>query len=105
VHVLDEISKAVPERLWLTSLAQKDAEFKIDGMTTSLQELSTFVASLEASRWFKKPVDIIDSQVQPGEGTEIFKFAVKATFQDPNAPAPLPASAAGRGRAGGAAAR
>jgi len=103
VHVLDEISKAVPERLWLTALSQKDAEFKIDGMTTSLQELSTFVANLEASRWFKKPVDIIDSQVQPGEGTEIFKFAVKATFTDPDAPAPLP-PAAGRGRAGGAAA-
>ncbi len=105
VHVLDEVSKALPERLWLTALSQKEAEFKIDGMTTSLQELSTFVANLEASRYFKKPVDIIDSQAQAADGPEIFKFAVKATFKDPDAPAPLPAPAAGRGRAGGAAAR
>jgi type IV pilus assembly protein PilN len=103
VHVLDEISKAVPDRLWLTELTQKDDEFKIDGMTTSLQELSTFVGNLEASRWFRKPVDIIDSQAQADKSTDLFKFTVKAVFKDPDAPAVVPA-AAGRGRAGGAAA-
>jgi type IV pilus assembly protein PilN len=102
VHVLDEISKAVPERLWLTALTQKGNEFKIDGMTTSLQELSNFVASLGASRWFK-PVDIVDSQSEGDKGPELFKFTVKATFRDPDAPAPVPV-AAGKGRAGGAAA-
>jgi type IV pilus assembly protein PilN len=102
VHVLDEISRAIPDRLWLTELSQKDQEFKIDGMTTSLQELSTFVANLESSRWFKKPVDIVDSQAQNEKDAELFKFTVKATFNDPDAPAapPLPA---GRGRAGAAA--
>jgi type IV pilus assembly protein PilN len=105
VHALDEISKAMPDRLWLTELSQKDNDFKIDGMTTSLQELSTFVANLGASRWFK-PVDIVDSQAQADKGAEIFKFTVKATFQDPDASAPVPAPAAGgRGRAGGAAAQ
>jgi type IV pilus assembly protein PilN len=104
VHVLDEISKAVPDCLWLTELTQKDDEFKIDGMTTSLQELSTFVGNLEASRWFKKPVDIVDSQAQADKGTDLFKFTVKALFKDPDAPAAAPA-AAGRGRAGGAAAQ
>jgi type IV pilus assembly protein PilN len=104
VHVLDEISKAIPDRLWLTELVQKDDEFKIDGMTTSLQELSTFVANLEASRWFKKPVDIVDSQAQSDKGTDMFKFTVKATFKDPDAPAAAPVPA-GRGRVGGAAAQ
>lgn len=104
VHLLDELSKAVPDRLWLTELTQKDTELKIDGMTTSLQELSTFVANLEASPWFRKPVDIVDSQAQPDKGLEMFKFTVKATVKDPAAPAPLPAPG-GRGRAGGAAAQ
>ena len=31
VHVLDEVSKSVPDRLWLTSMVQKDKEFTIDG--------------------------------------------------------------------------
>jgi type IV pilus assembly protein PilN len=104
VHVLDEISRAVPDRLWLTELSQKESEFKIDGMTTSLQELSNFVANLEASRWFKKPVDIVDSQAQAEKEAELFKFTVKATFNDPSAAAAPPAPA-GRGRAGGAAAQ
>ena len=103
VHVLDEISRAVPDRLWLTELSQKDDDFKIDGMTTSLQELSTFVANLEASRWFKKPVDIVDSQAQAEKEADLFKFTVKATFKNPDAPTvPQPAA---RGRAGGAAAQ
>jgi type IV pilus assembly protein PilN len=100
VHVLDEIGKAVPERLWLTELAQKDGEFSISGMTTSLNGLSDFVANLEASAWFKKPIDIVDSQVQTNQtsGAEIFKFSVKATFQNPEAPAapgPRPPGAPG----------
>jgi type IV pilus assembly protein PilN len=102
VHVLDEISRAIPDRLWLTELSQKDLEFKIDGMTTSLQELSTFVANLESSRYFKKPVDIVDSQAENEKDAELFKFTVKATFNDPEAPAASPPPA-GRGRAGAAA--
>jgi type IV pilus assembly protein PilN len=89
VHLLDEISKSIPERLWLTELSQKGDQFTISGMTTSLTGLSDFVATLEASKWFKKPVDIIDSQVEANEKSgELFKFSVKATFTNPEAPAP-----------------
>ena len=63
VHILDEISKAVPERLWLTDMTQKGDDIVLAGMTTSLTGLSDFVANLEGSTWFKKPVDIVDSQV------------------------------------------
>lgn len=97
VHVIDEISKAVPERLWLTELSQKGTEFTISGMTTSLTGLSDFVANLEASAWFKRPVDIIDSQVETNQKQgEIFKFSVKAGFENPDNPAPpvVPAAAA-----------
>jgi type IV pilus assembly protein PilN len=103
VHLLDEIDKAVPERLWLTELAQKGDEFTLTGMTTSLTGLSDFVANLESSSWFKKPIDIVDSQVQANEKTEdVFKFSVKAVFNNPEAP-PLPPAAApagGKGRGG-----
>jgi type IV pilus assembly protein PilN len=101
VHALYEISRAVPERLWLIELMQKDAEFTVSGMTTSLNGLSDFVAALESSAWFKRPVDIVDSQVQTDAkvGGEIFKFSIKATFQNPEAPAapaPRPPGAPGK---------
>ena len=89
VHMIDEISKALPEHLWLTDMSQKGPDLTLAGMTTSMTGLSDFVAGLESSAWFKKPVDIIDSQVSsdPKAG-DLVKFSVKATFNDPEAPAP-----------------
>jgi type IV pilus assembly protein PilN len=95
VHVLDEISKAVPDRLWLVSLGQRDKEFTVDGRTTSLTALSDFVANLEASGWFKKPVDIMDSQLDQTAQGDLVRFTIKATAENPDA-APPPAPA-GRG--------
>jgi type IV pilus assembly protein PilN len=98
VRVLDEISKAVPDRLWLTEMAQKGDDFVISGMTTSLTGLSDFVANLEASEWFRRPVDIIDSQVERGDA-DIFKFSIRAGFNNPELPPPPPPAARGaRGR-------
>ena len=95
VHMLDEISRSLPERLWLTEMSQKGQEITLAGMTTSMTGLSDLIAGLESSRWFKKPVDIIDSQVasDPKSG-DLVKFSVKATFHNPDAPpAPAPPAA------------
>ena len=97
VHMLDEISRAVPERLWLTELSQKGQEVTLAGMTTSLTGVSDLVANLESSKWFKRPVDIIDSQMSSDPKTgDLVKFSVKATFDNPDAPAPLPVPPAGK---------
>ena len=64
VRVLDEISKSLPDRLWLTDMTQVGNEFTIGGTTTSMTAVSDFIANLEATRFFKKPVEIVDSQVQ-----------------------------------------
>ena len=97
VHVIDEISKSLPERLWLAELKQTGSDFTISGFTPSLPSLSDFVANLEATKWFKRPVEILDSQVQsdPKSG-DLVKFSIKATLNNPEAP-PV---AAGRGAAG-----
>jgi len=98
VHILDEISKAVPERLWLTDMTERGDDIVLAGMTTSLTGLSDFVANLESSVWFKKPVDIVDSQVTPDtKNGDIFKFSIKAVFNNPEAPPP-PVAAGARGR-------
>ena len=98
VHMLDEISRAVPEQLWLTEMSQKGQELTLVGVTTSMTGLSDFMAGLEGSAWFRKPVDIIDSQVaaDPKIG-DLVKFSVKATFNDPSAPPPAAAAAPAAG--------
>ena len=99
VHVLDEISKSLPDRLWLTDMTQVGSEFTISGMTTSMTAVSDFIANLEATRWFKRPVEIVDSQVQTDTKVgDLVKFSIKAQFQDPDAPA-APAVTGSRGGA------
>ena len=99
VHIIDEISKAVPERLWLTELTEKGDDIVLAGMTTSLTWLSDFVSNLESSAWFKKPVDIVDSQVMTdAKNGDIFKFSIKAVFFNPEAPPPPPPATGARGR-------
>lgn len=95
VHVLDEISKSIPDRLWLVSLGQRDKDFTMEGRTTSLSALSDLVANLEASGWFKRPVDILDSQVDQTAQGDLVRFTIRATSDNPEAPAPPPV--AGRG--------
>jgi type IV pilus assembly protein PilN len=99
VHILDEISKALPDRLWLVEMAQKDDTITLAGMSTSLTGLSDFVANLETSAWFHKPVEIIDSQVvEDRTATELVRFSVRARVNNPEAPLPLPPAAKGRRR-------
>lgn len=96
VHLLDEISRAVPERLWLVSLGQREASFTMEGRTSSLTALSDFVANLEGSSWFRKPVDILDSQVDQTAAGDMVRFTIRATSENPEA-GPPPPPAAGRG--------
>jgi type IV pilus assembly protein PilN len=95
VHILDEVSRAIPDRLWLISMLQRGQDFTIEGRTTTLTGLSDFVSNLEASPWFKKPVEIVDSAVDQGPNGDLVRFSVRATMQNPEAPPP--AAPAGRG--------
>ena len=103
VHMLDQISRALPPLLWLNDLKQgaDPNEVTITGRCTTLTGLSDFVANLEASGYFKKSVEIVSTQVQAGQkgGESLILFTIKAIFQRPGAePAPAPATRRG-GRA------
>jgi type IV pilus assembly protein PilN len=85
VHMLDQISRALPPMLWLTEVKQTGAEIVIDGKCTSPIGVSDFVANLEASGYFKRSIDIVststETMTQPQ--TEVIKFSIKAVFQQP----------------------
>ena len=80
VHLLDQISKALPEAMWLTDLKQAANEITVEGRCTSLNSLSDFVSALEASGLFERPVEIIDSRVEPAtnDTPELIRFSVRA---------------------------
>lgn len=95
VHLIDQLSRAMPEMLWLTSLSQDGGEITVDGRCTTLTALSDFVSNLERSGYFRRPVEILDSQVEQvsGSSAELIKFQLKATFALPGTE-PQPKAAA-----------
>ncbi|MDP1569577.1 MAG: PilN domain-containing protein [Vicinamibacterales bacterium] len=106
VHMLDQVSRALPDMLWLTRFTQQGFDVTIEGRCMSLTALSDFVANLEESRYFQRPVEIVNSEVVAARGTEpeLIQFVVRATFQlagvDQPAPAPTRRGAAKRGPRG-----
>jgi type IV pilus assembly protein PilN len=85
VHMLDAVSRSLPDTMWLVELKQTANNVLIDGRTTTLTSLSDFVSGLEASSMFERPVEIVDSQVEPGSTTapELIRFSVRARFIAP----------------------
>lgn len=83
VHMLDQVSRALPDMLWLTRLTQEGFDITVEGRCMSLTSLSDFVANLESSPYFRRPVEILNSEVIPSQGTEpeLIRFVVRATFQ------------------------
>lgn len=89
VHMLDQISRALPPMLWLTGLKQTpaSADVTLEGRCSSLTGLSDFVANLEASGYFQRSVEIVSTAAENTAAGELIKFQVKAVFQSAGAAA------------------
>jgi type IV pilus assembly protein PilN len=87
VHLLDQISRALPPMLWLTDVKQgvNPSEVFIEGRGMTLTGISDFVGNLEQSGYFKRSIEIVGSQTEtlPAPGGELVKFSIRAQFQQP----------------------
>lgn len=92
VHMLDQISRSLPDRLWLLEMKQTATDITLDGKTSTLSSLADFVANLEASGYFTKPVEITNSEEEKVGETDLIKFTVKAAFEMPGAKKPVAVS-------------
>ena len=81
VTLLDQVSRQLPERLWLTQLSQAGADVTLEGRTTTLTALSDLIGNLENSGAFKRPVEIVNTEVENGrDEADLMKFTVRANF-------------------------
>ena len=103
VHMIAQISKALPELTWLTSLQQSGYTVQMQGRCLTLTSLSDFVGNLEASRYFARPVEIIETSVSQEGGTnapELISFTIRGTFQMAGVETEAPAAAGTKGPGG-----
>ena len=85
VLLLDQISRSVPDLLWLTEVKQQGNDLAITGQCLSLTALSDFADNLKATGYFN-PVEILESQAEQAPasgGPTLNKFSIKATFVQP----------------------
>ncbi|NIR46543.1 MAG: hypothetical protein GWN99_19035 [Gemmatimonadetes bacterium] len=87
-HILDEISAALPDHTWLTSLQQTagvgvEVEFRIDGMTGQVPALTRFIRDLEASPFIRTVRLQSQEQIQQGQRL-VHSFVLLARYQQPD---------------------
>lgn len=98
VHMLDQISLALPPSVWLSEIRQtaNAGEVLIEGRSLALTGLSDFVANLEASGYFQRSVEIVNSTTDMGNASqgEVIRFQVKAIFKAPGTSAAVASAGA-----------
>jgi type IV pilus assembly protein PilN len=88
VQLLDHVSRSLPDMLWLTRLDQDGDAVTIEGRSTTLIALSDFVGNLGAGGVLRRPIDLVNSQVEsaPGAGgLDVIRFTVRAQLGGPAA--------------------
>jgi type IV pilus assembly protein PilN len=103
VELLDHVSRSLPDTLWLTNLEETGQNVTIEGRSTTLIALSDFVGNLGGNALLKKPIEIVNSLVEPApagtpNGGDVIRFTVKATLADAGAGAAPTGAVAGAGR-------
>jgi type IV pilus assembly protein PilN len=92
VHLVDEISKSLPDFVWLTVLEQTGENVKLTGQGNGLTSVADFISALQRSGWFPN-VDLVSSAQNP-QSANVINFVLQARFKDPEVAAREAAAAA-----------
>jgi type IV pilus assembly protein PilN len=92
VHLVDEISKALPDFVWLTALEQAGDSIRLSGQGNGLTSVADFISALQRSGWFPD-VDLVSS-TQSTQPENVITFQLLARFKDPTVAAREAAAAA-----------
>ena len=97
VHMLDEVSKALPDYVWLTTLTENAGNLGFAGQSNSLAAVADFISALQRSGWFPA-VDLGTST----EAQSLVNFTLTGAFKDPEVAAKEKAIAEARAAAAAA---
>jgi len=82
VHMLDEVSKALPDLVWLTKLDESsNGAVRMSGSSSGLNAVADFMTNLQRSGWF--PTVEMGPTKESKLGGAVVDFSLTATFKDP----------------------
>jgi type IV pilus assembly protein PilN len=89
VHMLDEVSKALPDFVWLSSMDQTGPGIRFNGQSSGLTSVADFISALQRTGWFPQ-VDLVSTT----EASNIITYGLQAQFKNPEVAAKEAAAAA-----------
>jgi len=99
VVIMDEVSRALPELMWLTSLDVTPTNINFRGTAFNMSAVANFIDNLDRVEAFKEPVlqDTVRSRASRGSTAELYDFNLTLAYSFKKEPAPAAAEAAPAG--------
>ena len=75
VHLLDQVSRSLPSRVWLIGLTQQGKSVAIEGKAMTNSELVDFIDSLKRSKFFSD-IQLLESRQTTDGNVPIYNFKI-----------------------------
>lgn len=81
VHIMDELASRIsPEREWLTTVAKKENNLRVEGVAVNNPAIAQFMKRLEDSPYIRT-VDLISSKQTVISGVKLMEFVLLCTAE------------------------
>jgi len=82
VRLLDEISRGLPEEVWLTSMARVGKKLDISGFAFSPYSVATFMTNLGGAKELVNTVDLVVSEKAVVEQVPVERFSITMELKE-----------------------
>ena len=83
VHLLDELSTSLPDRLWLTKFSEKGGKIKLSGVADNENTVAVFMQNLDGSPYYKDIELAVTEQTKAGD-EKMQKFTLNCSVEAPS---------------------
>jgi type IV pilus assembly protein PilN len=83
VHLLDELSAALPDKLWLTKFSEKSGQVNLAGVADSENTVAVFMKRLDSSPYYKNVELAVTEQTKAGD-RKMQKFTLNCSVEVPS---------------------
>jgi type IV pilus assembly protein PilN len=88
VHIFDEITKQLPDGVYLTAITQNAGRIKFEGIAQSSTRVSAFMRNIDGSSYLKDPdLEVVETKSENAVGARFVLFARQSGTTDEQAEA------------------
>ena len=84
VHLLDELSTSLPDKLWLTKFKEKGGTINLSGVADNENSVAVFMRNLDDSPYYKNVELAVTEQTKAGD-RKMQKFTLNCSVETPPA--------------------